>query len=166
MIQQLQQLLQLDNTSLLFSAMLFIAFTFHLIRRADTNTILSLIVIGGISWVVYNYIIENGKDSENTKQGIINTLNNEGVKRAGTFNETHSNNVTIAPFSRTGKGFKYLAKNTILVEIAKDLEVMRIFNKGAYADLILLMDNFNKTYMYILSNRYGPEAHLPIFADF
>ena len=165
MIKQLQDLLQLDNTALLFSAMLFIAFTFHLIRSADTNTILSMIVIGGISWVVYGYIMENGKESENTKKGIIETLNAEGKRRAGTFNETHSNNVTIKPFSRTGKSFKYLAKNEILVEIAKDLEVMRIFNRGAYADLILLMDNFNKTYTYILSDRYNAEAYLSVFAD-
>ena len=165
MIKQLQDLLQLTNTSLLFSAMFILAFTFYLIRGADTNTILSIIVIGGISWIIYNYISENGKDSENTNKSIINTLNNEGARRAGTFNETHRNNVTITPFSRTGKGFKYLEKNAILVEIAKDLEVMRIFNRGAYADLILLMDNYNKTYTYILSDRYDAEAYLSIFAD-
>ena len=165
MIKQLEELLQSNNTSLLFSSMIILAFTFHLIRSADTNTILSMIVIGGISWVVYGYIRENGRNSENSSKAVLDTLNAEGERRAGTFNETHRNNVTIAPFSRTGKGFKYLAKNTILVEIVKDLEVMRIFNRGAYADLMLLMDNFNKTYTYILSDRYGAELYLPIFAD-
>ena len=165
MILELQNILQIDNTGLLFSAMFFLAFTFYLIRSAETNTILSMIVIGGIAWVVYGYIRDSGKNSESTRKGILNALNAEGARRAGTFNETHRNNVALTPFSRKGKGFKYLAKNPILVEIAKDLEVMRIFNRGAYADLILLLDNFNKTYTYILSDRYDAEAYLPIFAD-
>jgi len=165
MIKQLEEILQSNNTSLLFSSMIILAFTFHLIRSADTNTILSLIVIGGIGYVVYGYIRENGINSENSSKAVLNTLNAEGTRRAGTFNETHRNNVTIAPFSRTGKGFKYFIKNAILVEIMKDLEVMRIFNRGAYADLILLMDNFNKTYTYILSDRYDAELYLPVFSD-
>ena len=165
MISELQNILQIDNTGLLFSAMFFLAFTFYLIRSAETNTILSMIVIGGVAWVVYGYIRDSGKNSESTRKGILNALNAEGARRAGTFNETHRNNVALTPFSRKGKGFKYLAKNPILVEIAKDLEVMRIFNRGAYADLILLLDNFNKTYTYILSDRYDAEPYLPIFAD-
>jgi hypothetical protein len=161
----LLDIIQIDNTNLLFNAMFFLAFTFYLIRSAETNTILSMIVIGGISWVIYGYIKDAGKNSESTRKGMLDALNAEGAKRAGTFNESHRNNVSLTPFSRKGKGFKYLAKNPILVEIAKDLEVMRIFNRGAYADMILLMDNMQKTYTYILSDRYEAEAYLPIFVD-
>ena len=165
MIAELQDALQIDNTGLLYTAMFFLAFTFYLIKSADTNTILSMIVIGGVSWVVYEYIKDVGKNSESTRKGVLDALNAEGARRAGTFNESHRNNVALTPFSRKGKGFKYLAKNPILVEIAKDLEVMRIFNRGAYADMILLMDNFNKIYTYILSDRYDAKSYLPIFAD-
>lgn len=165
MLRELQDILQLSNTSLLFSAIFFIACTFYFIRKSDTNTLLSIIVIGGIIWVVYGYLREAGAKSTNTRQSILKTFDDEGKLRAGTINESHGTNVTIPAFSRTGKGFKYLAKNSVLVEIAKDLEVMRIFNRGAYADLLLLMNTLQKTYMYILADRYDAYTYMPIFAD-
>lgn len=165
MLSELKNIIQIDNTNVLFTSLFVLAFTYHFIRQADTNTLLSMIVIGVIGYVIYGYIRETELNSTTTHNAIVKTLNDEGIRRAGTLNESHANNVSIPYFSRTGKGFKYLAKNKILVQIVKDLEVMRIFNRGAYADLILLMDTFNKTYTYILTNRYDAEAYIPIFVD-
>ena len=55
--------------------------------------------------------------------------------------------------------------NGILVEIAKSIGVVRMFDRARYADLLLLLNQWQKTYVYILSDRYDPGTYISIYND-
>ena len=63
------------------------------------------------------------------------------------------------------KGYKYLAENSLLVELVHSLRVARMFDRPRFQELILTLNHFQKTYIYILGGRLSPAAGVPIFHD-
>jgi len=119
-------------------------------------TIIIIIIYGIIS---YFYLKNKEKEVEKSIDNTINNLNAEIKDR----NEIVTNDFTLATFPK--KGLKFILKNQILVEILNDLLFVRLFDKARYADLIVLMDKYQKTYIYILNQRYNCYTYTPIFLD-
>jgi hypothetical protein len=63
------------------------------------------------------------------------------------------------------KGLRYLSQNIHLKTILEDLRFTQMFDKGRYQHLRLLMNQYQKTYMYLLGRRYGIREGVPIFYD-
>lgn len=63
------------------------------------------------------------------------------------------------------KNTRYLRHNPQLLSILKDLTFTKMFDKARYYHLVLLLDRFQKTYMYLLVQRYRMQEGVPIFYD-
>lgn len=75
--------------------------------------------------------------------------------------EAQADPFSIGRFNR----LRFLAKNPALAAIAHDLRFVRIFDKARYADLLLYMEKFQKTYMYILGDRYDLRSYTGTLID-
>ena len=146
-----------------FIGAFLIAFAFYSMRGSETNTLISVIIIGGVLWVGYTYLQGQSARLEKTASNIEGALDDEAKWQQGRVLEAHSNAVTMSPFPK--KGFKYLKMNPILVEIAKDVSIIRMFDRARYGDLCHLLNTYQKTYMYILSDRYDATQYLSVFQD-
>jgi hypothetical protein len=147
----------------LFAGALLIAFAFYSIRQSDTNTLLSIIVIAGAVWLAYEYLRNQSKTIDAGQDNKIARLDSEAKWQEGHVAERHADMAALPPFPK--KGFKYIKTNPILVDIATDLNVIRIFDRARYGDMCHLLNSFQKTYEYILSDRYDAGQYLPIFQD-
>jgi hypothetical protein len=147
----------------LFIGTLLLAYAFFSIGKYETNTLLAIIVISGASWLMYGYLAAQAANERSKRAQKVQMLNDEGAARLAFPATSYQDKFHVLPFPK--KGFKYLAMNTILVEIATSLGVVRMFDKARYADLLLLMNQWHKMYVYILSDRYEPCAYLSTFND-
>jgi hypothetical protein len=147
----------------IFLGAFLIAFAFYFIRQSDTNTLITIIIIGGVSWVAYIYLQKQSETLGKTEANVEGRLDGEAKWREGRVMETHADAACIPTFPK--KGFKYLKTNSILVEIATDLAIIRMFDRARYGDMCHLMNTYQKTYQYILSDRYDAKQYLPIFQD-
>lgn len=128
---------------------------------ASKHTLLIVIVMilfGYISWM---YLTKKQKEveqkSETNKETIVKDTKNK--------KEINSENFFVATFPK--KDFKYLFKNPTMYDICKDLFFVRIYDKAAFSELLLLMEKTQKEYMYILASRRDDDliGHITIFLD-
>jgi hypothetical protein len=77
----------------------------------------------------------------------------------------HSDQYGVKRFPRDGK-FHYLPHNSDLMDIAHDIRFVRSFDKARYADLLLHLDKFQKTYMYLLADRLVCSDGIPTLLDY
>lgn len=63
------------------------------------------------------------------------------------------------------KNTLYLKYNPHLVALLKDLAFTKMYNAAGYSHLVLLLDRFQKTYIYLLIQRYRIADGVPIFYD-
>lgn len=75
--------------------------------------------------------------------------------------EAHTGAFSVGRFNR----LRFLPKNPALAAIAHDLRFVRIFDKARYADLLLYMEKFQKTYMYVLGDRYDLRSYTGTLMD-
>ena len=129
-----------------FIGALLVAFAFYSIRQSDTNTLLTIIIMGGVSWVAYMYTQKQSETIEKTRANVDGRLDDEAKWQEGRISETHADAASIPPFPK--KGFKYLKTNSILVDIATDLILIHMFDRSRYGDLCHLMNTYQKTYQY------------------
>lgn len=148
----------------LFAGALMIALAYNTMQQQQTNTLLSMIVISGVIWVMYTRIAAQSAAIDSGQDKTIDRLNAEARRYVGTMSASHMDTVwgnTLFP----KKGFMYLAKNPDLVEIAKDLVILRMFDRGRYADMCQLLNTYQKIYEYVLSDRYDAAQYMQTFAD-
>lgn len=134
-------------------------FTFYMLQKASNQTLLAMLVMGIFGFVSYKYLEKQYIDKKQEEEKTFTALDSEGSKRK----EIVSNNFPIYKFPK--KGFIYLKQNETFVEIAKDLIIVRMFDKARYSDILLYLNELQKTYMYILDKRYKCKTHVPIFLD-
>jgi hypothetical protein len=125
---------------------------FYQLRRARTNTLLAILITMLSAAALAYYFIKEKPPSSTDFGKLV-----EG--RA----EVVSPNYTVATFGT--RKFRFLVENKMLVDILNDMKFTRIFDKGRYGDLLIHMDKFQKTYMYILAGRYRPESYMASFTD-
>lgn len=147
----------------IFLFALGIAFTFYAIQKSETNTLLAMIVIAGVSWVAFTYLKQQSNTLKAVDTNTVEALNKEIKPREGEQIATFENMYAVRSLPK--KGCKYLVHNELLVEIAVALGVIRTFDRARYADIITLLNQFQKTYMYILLDRYDAQHMISTFTD-
>ena len=135
------------------------AFIFFNISQSSKQNILSVIFITIFGYIVYMYLTDLSKKREDANTSNENFFNSEIAKR----NEISDDNFFLKKFPK--KKLKFFLKNDKLVAIAKDIVITRMFDKAKYADLLNLMNEYQKVYTYILGDRYPPYSYVPIFID-
>jgi hypothetical protein len=131
----------------------------YLLHGNSTEILLQIIILGGIAWFAYGYLQER---SDTAKKSIINTYSHFDKIGAGRA-ETNLDIFNIGAFPK--KGFTYLQKNQVLIDIALDLALLKMFDRAKYGDFLVLMNQFQKTYIYILVERYYFESYFSTFLD-
>lgn len=135
------------------------AFIFFIVSQSSKKNILSIIFISIIGYYIYIYLSDLSKQRKETNISNETFFNNEILNR----NEINDDNFFLKKFPK--KKLKFFLKNDKLVAIAKDLVITRMFDKAKYADLLNLMNEYQKVYTYILADRYPPESYVAIFID-
>jgi hypothetical protein len=132
---------------------------FYNLNFASKKSLLSIIIISIFAIFAYYYLFDLNKSKEKININSENFFNNEILDR----NETNDKNFFINKFPK--KKLKFFLKNKKLVSIAKDIVITRMFDKSRYADLLNLMNEYNKVYTYILGERYEVTTYIGIFID-
>lgn len=157
-----------------FVGSLIIAFTFYSVRQYDTNTLLSIIVIAIVAYVAVGFIDQRSKDQTGKREDTLKMFDKEMARLEGVTAAAYQDNVTVGPFPRgnertgkTGKAGRYIRENQVLVEIATALHRAGLHRRDRvrYADLLLLMNRYQRMYMHILMDREDAAFGLTTFTD-
>lgn len=132
---------------------------FHGLTRASATTLLATMLAAGGAYVAYQHLKAQTAAIQGASKDDRRFFDRECSDRK----ETNFDRHFAAAFPR--KGLRYLWRNEGLVGIAKDVVIVRMFDRARYGDLLLLMDQLQKTYTYILDGRYRPDQYVPVFAD-
>lgn len=138
-----------EYTILLF---LFGAAVFYQLRKAETNTLLALIII--IAGVASYYAFLYTTPSNSAPAAIPDS---DTADRR----EAVSQSFAVSKFTKP----RFLLNNSGLTAIVKDLRFIRIFDTARFGDLLIHMEKLQKVYMYILSGRYYPPSYIGTFTD-
>ena len=133
--------------------------TFNLLARSQTHTLVAIIVMAAFAYVAHNYLQQKTAKIEAKQKNDATFVDQEGAWRK----EAASDRFFVATFPK--KGFQYLKQNQIFMEIAKDVVILRMFDRARYADLLLYLDRLQKVYMYILDGRYYAKSYVSTFMD-
>jgi hypothetical protein len=142
------------------AAVLFAAVLYSQVSRSNQQTVLSLILItmwaaALIGYVGYRYKLQRGINAKS-----LGSITADVVAR----NMAPANSTSYF-VKRFPKGITHLVRNEVLTKIAKDLYFTRVFDKGRYQDIVMLLEKFQRTYMYILGGRYEPVSYIPAMVD-
>jgi hypothetical protein len=148
------------------------AVLFRQLSGAAGNSLLAMLVLGGGAYVGYREGVwgggrggaagTGGAAEGATCSSAIAAGAPEGFASAiADRREANTERFSIGRFSR----LRFLPKNPALAAIARDLRFVRTFDKARYADLLLYMEKFQKTYMYILGDRYYLESYVGTLMD-
>lgn len=148
------------------------AVLFRQLSGAAGNSLLAMLVLGGGAYVSYREGLWGaggaaggsaaGATAPTTCSTAIAAGAPEGFASAiADRREANTERFSIGRFSR----LRFLPKNPALAAIARDLRFVRTFDKARYADLLLYMEKFQKTYMYILGDRYYLESYVGTLMD-
>lgn len=143
----------------IFPVILFVATLAFLLKGNSSEALLQIIILGGISWVAYGYLQVKSDAVKDTVKDTYAHLEKAVADRE----ETNLDIYNISKFPK--KGLTYLQKNQIMVDIALDLALLKMFDRAKYGDMLVLMNQLQKTYIYILSERYYFESYFPTFMD-
>jgi len=141
-----------------YYSFLLISIIFYIISKYNTSVLISIIIVIGIF-----YYIDN-----NIKNNIIDKNNDEIIERRGL--ESVVKNVSYVDtdnyyIGNNNKNVRYLIKNKDFVSILYNIRFIKKYDNSIYTKLIIYMNKLMKIYIYILSDRYNLNTHLPIFTD-
>lgn len=149
----------------LFLGLFLWAFAYNSFRNSETNTLLATILFGGIAYVGYMYLAGTSDTLNSSKANVQAALDKEASWLQGQLSSSNADKMWLPAFPKNKKGFTFLASNPVLVEIATNMRLLRMFDRSRYADLCHLLNTYQKTYTYILGGRYNPESYLHTFQD-
>lgn len=137
------------------------AVLFRQLSGAAHASLLAMLVLGAVAYVGYreHWWAAPGQRAaaDAGPEAAAAAFNRDAAERR----EAYTDRFSIGRFAR----FRFLPKNPGLVAIARDLRFVRAFDKARYADLLLYMEKFQKTYMYILGDRYYLESYVGTLLD-
>lgn len=135
---------------------------FYQFQRAELKTLVSLLLItlwGILLWYYLNYRVKNEKDKETKTETILENEHKDLMEN----DEIVTNYYPIKGAPK--KGWTYLKENKVLMDIIKNLTFVRTFDKQKYQSMIVLMNQYQKVYMYILAERYPCQSYIGNFID-
>ncbi len=130
------------------------------LAQSTTQTLLAILIMCIIAGTFFWQYQEKRKQEQHLTAVQENKLNRAVEGRTLADSESYD----VKKFPKDGK-FKYLSQNQTLMQIATDIRYVRAFDKARYGDLLLHMDKFQKTYIYILSNRTPCDIGIPTLLD-
>lgn len=137
---------------------IIITVIFFILAKLNTERLLAIIIVGSLFYYFNSIIQEQNKLLENSKtKSKLNIKNDVQDKK-----EIATNNFYV---KETSKALKYLLKNQQLIGVIQNIQFVKKFDKTRYTNMITNMDKIMKVYIYILSDRYDVNSHLPIFTD-
>lgn len=146
-------------------AVLSTAVLYFQIYQASSHTVSALILItlwssAIIAFIIYRNRKATTEDADKSAALISGTGSNKDTRRKGS---SGSESYYVKQFPKLG--LQNIVKNHILSDIGADLAFTAIFDKARYQETLLLMDKFQKVYMYILGGRYNCTSYIPTMVD-
>lgn len=135
------------------------AVVFAQVSAAKTNTILALLFMVSATAAVFIFVVSPARGAA---QAATATAADGRLQEAiADRREAYTDPYSIARFNK----LRFLPQNPSLRTIAEDLRFVRTFDKARYADLLLHMEKFQKTYQYILGERLPPRFAVGTMMD-
>ncbi len=131
---------------------------FYLSKTTD-HTLFVIIIIIAFYVIAYIYFNDKSKKLQN------NNINDKEYLKKHLENRQSLDTQNVPLIKIPKKGLKFIEENPDIVEIIKDLKFTRIFDKHRYGDLIVMLNQMQKVYMYILAERYEPKTYIDTFND-
>ena len=141
--------------------LVFVAVVFYQLKSRDTPVLLATIVVSLWAYYAYQEWQKRERVREETDQASMTQLTKIPESFRGTSLPLTPVDAQFLPKKNT----RYLTYNPHLVAILKDLTFTKMFDKARYYHLVLLMDRYQKTYIYLLIRRYRIQEGVPIFYD-
>lgn len=141
-----------------FRILLLTVVSFHMLAKASTQTLLSIIVI--ILCVCWWYIL-GVKSQYQTKQGTASK--DDELMDVGKRKELYSEQYCLGQVPK--QGLRFLKQNDGMLAVARSIAFVRMFDKARYQDILLAMDKLQKSYMYMLQGRYDARSQTAIMLD-
>lgn len=148
----------------LFYIILIGAIVFSQLIGKDTGSLIAIIIVtlwGMISIYFLYQRSDKLKKTADTPNVYLKKEIDERIKN----NPQVSSSISYYIGKLKTSGLKYIINKNELVQIAYDLRWIKMFDKGRYDELIILMDKMQKVYMYILAGRYYVSSYLSTFND-
>lgn len=148
-------------TAQLFIMVLFFAVVFYQLRQRDTVVLLAGLLItlwGYMAYTEWARRTEQAAAEDTASAERLTEIPPEFAKKA----------LPLAPIDAQflpKKNTRYIRTNPHLVALLKDLQFTKAFNTAGYYHLVLLLDRFQKAYIYLLIQRTRIQDGVPIFYD-
>jgi len=141
--------------------LVFIAILFYQLKSRDTPVLLAMIIVTIWGYYVYQEWQKRDEIQRATDKTTFEKLTEIPTEYGNKALPLVPVDAHFLPKQNT----RYLKYNSHLVEILKDLAFTKMFDKARYYHLVLLMDRYQKTYIYLLIQRYRIQEGVPIFYD-
>ena len=135
-----------------------ISIIFYFLNKLSTQGLLSIIISAIIIYFLISKYQEEHALLQNSAEKAENKLKNE-------VSDTKAMNTDVFYMKETSKNLKFLMKDQELIDILNNIRFIKKFDKSRYTNIIVYMDKLMKIYIYILSDRYDVNTHIPIFTD-
>jgi hypothetical protein len=160
------------NPATVLGILLFSALVFAQLRTRDTSVLLAALLVSLWAYAYYTSRSAaappgsgsgsgSGPSLTQTSPGVPSGIPEVPDSFAGKY-------LPLAPIDAQflpKKQSRYLRYNPHLIALLNDLAFTKMYNAAGYAHLILLLDRFQKTYIYLLIQRYRIQDGVPIFYD-
>jgi cbb3-type cytochrome oxidase subunit 3 len=155
-----------NNNQQLVMTVLFVAVLFFILRNSEQATIMAImaLLIGfGIYMSLYPPSVKSELDMKNRAKAVLDLEDAVSNRVKTNDGSAPTESYLVKSFPKTG--LKYLRENQELIDIAKNLTYLQVYDRARYQDMLLLMDRMHKVYMYTLVGRYACQHGLTLFMD-
>lgn len=145
-----------------FIIILLMSIFFFQFQKAELKTLISILLItiwGVMIWFYLKYRSTQITANATKAEAILKNEHEDLMKNP----EISSSYFPIKAAPK--KGWIYMKENKILIDIANDLVFVKTFDRQKYQMLLVLMNQYQKVYMYILAERYPCQSYISNFID-
>lgn len=141
--------------------LILVAIVFYQLRHSETVVLLSILIVsiwGYYAWISWKDYQQSSQETSNKEIEKITDIPKEF--------EHKSLPTTIVDLQFLPKqSTKYLKRNPLLIDILRDIRFIKMYDKARYYQLVLAMDRYQKTYIYMLIKRYRIQDAIQGFYD-
>lgn len=145
----------------LLGMLLFFAIVFYQLKQRDTAVLVAGVLItlwGYLAYQEWNRRVQQAAEEDTASVQKLTTVPDAYGGKS----------LPLAPIDAQflpKKNTRYIRYNPHLVALLKDLQFTKRFNEAGYYHLVLLLDRFQKTYVYLLIQRHRIQDGVPMFYD-